>query len=668
MKLLFFLLLFITASTLTSFGQLNKRITDSLIHLSETTKDDKQKMIVLNTIAWNIAYQDLNKGKKYCFLAIDHAKKINDSSGLAKSYNTIATIYHDQGQDDLAIEYQLKALEINKKLKLNESIGSNLANLGNIYANSEQILIAKKYYLLAFDYISRDSGTYVGQVKLAMSLYQTYSELNNVDSARYYIKKGYSLYEKIKGSDNVEGFVNALMADYQMNENNYNEAIKHLKKAEYFFTKNDSKYDLFEVYSNFGSTYKLKKNYSLAIHYFNKALNEYKDFASLRSQSILYDNMAECYSEMNNYKLAFEFKDKAMKFKDSLSIQSAKDKMVAMEKNFKEEKRNLELNNLKVKNSLQTEKLSKEASTRTNLILGLAMLSILIFFILLGYRTKHKANKLISDQKKQVEIEKLAVESKNKEITSSINYAKRLQEVMLPTEAQMQSLFTEYFIYYLPKDIVAGDFYWSHESDEFQFFAVADCTGHGVPGAMVSVVCSSALTRSVQEFNLSDPNLILTKTDEIVQHRFTSAESSLQDGMDIALIQINKANNELTYSGANNDLWIYRKNTETNKAERIILSADHQPIGKYDTKNSFSNKTINLQKEDVIYLFTDGCIDQFGGPKGKKLKSIGFHNFLLTIQDSPIQEQKIQLKEFFHQWMGNIEQLDDLCLAAIRVS
>ncbi len=663
----FWFLLFLTLNCNLVFAQFSKQKTDSLIHISQTTKDEKQRMKVLNTIAWNIAYQDLKLGEKYSLLAIEQAKKIKDSASLARAYNTIATIYNDQGKTDSAIEFQMKALGINKKLKLNENIGSNYANLGNIYANTNQLPIAKKYYLLAYDFISRESGTYASQMKLTMSLYQAYDQLGIPDSARYQIEKAYSLYDKIKGADDVEGFANALMADYQKNEGNLNKALDHLTKAEYFFKKTESPYDLFEVYLNFGSVYKLKKDYSQALQNYNKALNDYFDFSSLLSQSNLYNALSECYVEIGNYQLAYEFKNKTLIFKDSLSTQSAKDAMISMEKSFKQEKRNLELTNLKVTNSLQTARINEEKSTRTNLVLGIALLSILVFFILIGYRSKSKANRFISNQKVQVEIEKAEVESKNKEITASINYAKRLQEVMLPTVTQLNSLFKSHFILYKPKDIVAGDFYWSHLSNDYHYFAVADCTGHGVPGAMVSVVCSSALTRCVQEFNLKEPNAILAQTDDIVQHRFTSPESSLQDGMDISLIRINQKTNELTFSGANNDIWIYRKNEETSIVERTILSADHQPIGKYETKNAFTNTTFQLKKNDIIYLFTDGCIDQFGGPKGKKLKSIGLHHFLLTIQELSLENQKINTTEFLQSWMVNCEQLDDICMAAIQI-
>ena len=253
------------------------------------------------------------------------------------------------------------------------------------------------------------------------------------------------------------------------------------------------------------------------------------------------------------------------------------------------------------------------------------------------------------------------LEEKNNEILDSINYAERIQSAILPQDKLMRSKLRDSFVLYLPKDIVAGDFYWLEQKNEKVLFAVADCTGHGVPGAMISVVCNNSLNRSVHEYNLTQPSLILDKAREIVSTEFEKSEDDVKDGMDIALCSLQ--NNTLDYAGANNPLWIIRKDA----TEIEIIKGDSQPIGKLDNPNLFTNHTIELNPGDTFYLFSDGYIDQFGGIKGKKYKAVKLRPFLLSIQNYSIEKQKELLHEEFKTWKGTIEQIDDVCFIGIRV-
>ena len=217
----------------------------------------------------------------------------------------------------------------------------------------------------------------------------------------------------------------------------------------------------------------------------------------------------------------------------------------------------------------------------------------------------------------------------------------------------------ESFILYKPKDIVAGDFYWLEQKDGKVLFASADCTGHGVPGAMVSVVCNNGLNRSVREHGLSDPGKILDKTREIVISEFEKSEEDVKDGMDIALCSLE--GNKLLYAGAHNPLWIIRN------GEIIETKANKQPIGKFDNLLPYTTHTFDLLKGDTFYIFSDGYPDQFGGERGKKYKSGNFKKFLISIQEYPMEEQHKLLDEEFENWKGKIEQIDDVCVIGVRV-
>jgi serine phosphatase RsbU (regulator of sigma subunit) len=267
----------------------------------------------------------------------------------------------------------------------------------------------------------------------------------------------------------------------------------------------------------------------------------------------------------------------------------------------------------------------------------------------------------VTERTKELNEKKNILEIKNKEINDSINYAKRIQNAILPSTELIDESFSDKFILYLPKDIVAGDFYWLEKTSKSTLLAVADCTGHGVPGAMVSVVCYNALNKSVKEFNLTNPAQILDKTRELVIETFSKNSLGIKDGMDISLINYNSESKKLFYSGANNHLLIIRNN------ELLEYRADKQPVGMAESYTPFSNHEIDLIKNDVIYLYTDGYADQFGGENDKKLKSANFKKLLLKNIELEMEDQRIELLTFFNNWKNQTEQLDDVCVIGIKV-
>jgi ligand-binding sensor domain-containing protein/serine phosphatase RsbU (regulator of sigma subunit) len=267
----------------------------------------------------------------------------------------------------------------------------------------------------------------------------------------------------------------------------------------------------------------------------------------------------------------------------------------------------------------------------------------------------------VNERTNELHVEKEKLAEANKDIKDSINYASRIQSAILPPEKMWHSLFSESFVLYKPKDIVAGDFYFLENVGDKIIVAAADCTGHGVPGAMVSVVCSNALSRAVKEFELSDPGKILDKVTQLVLETFEKSESAVNDGMDISLLVIDKKTNAISWAGANNPLWYIVR------GEMKEIKADKQPIGKFENLKPFTTHKLNAESGSVFYLFTDGYADQFGGPQGKKFKYKQLGETLLSVSEKKMSEQKIMLEQTFENWKGNIEQVDDVLLIGIRV-
>jgi serine phosphatase RsbU (regulator of sigma subunit) len=306
----------------------------------------------------------------------------------------------------------------------------------------------------------------------------------------------------------------------------------------------------------------------------------------------------------------------------------------------------------------------------TSLIIGLILVLTFSFYIWRSLSITKKQKEVIEQtkviiekQKDEVEEQKRLVEIKNKDIIDSINYALRIQQAILPDEKKWNKLLPDSFKIYLPKDILAGDFYWLEENENYIYVAAADCTGHGVPGAMVSVVCSSALTKAVLEDKLTNTNEILDRVREIVIEKMSSNEGQLRDGMDVCLVRINKNNRkEIQYSGANRPLYIIKANGVLEE-----LSPDKQPIGWMEETSPFKAENKVIDQGDMLYLTTDGFADQFGGPKNKKLKTKGMLELFVNVHSLPLTEQKEKIQLFYSEWKGGGDQTDDVCVIGIRI-
>ena len=286
----------------------------------------------------------------------------------------------------------------------------------------------------------------------------------------------------------------------------------------------------------------------------------------------------------------------------------------------------------------------------------------IIFFVVIYFRSDSE------DYELELEEKNFLISQKNGEIIDSINYAKRLQEAILPPLEEISEHLPDSFVLYKPKDIVAGDFYFAdHKGDHF-FIAAADCTGHGVPGAMVSVVCSNALNRAIIELELTDPGKILDKVTELVCETFKKSHNVVNDGMDISLCAFNLKTKEVSWAGANNPLWYINSSPDlTSEASFKEITANKQTVGKNDFYKPFTTHKLSLKKGDILYLFTDGYADQFGGQKGKKFKYKQLGDLLLSINNRPVKEQHALLDKAFEDWKGAHDQVDDVCIIGIRL-
>ncbi len=282
---------------------------------------------------------------------------------------------------------------------------------------------------------------------------------------------------------------------------------------------------------------------------------------------------------------------------------------------------------------------------------------LMVFLIVIYFRFEN------STQEKSLEERNKIVEEKNKDILDSINYAKRIQTALLKEEERVSMHLPDHFILFKPKDIVSGDFYWALEKEGYLYIAAVDCTGHGVPGGFMSMLGVAFLNEITADTKLLTPAEILDRLrGKILKELGQTGEANeSKDGMDISLLRVNLETRETQWSGANNPLWYLMK------GEMKEVTADKQPIGHFPVMKPFTNHTIVPEKDSIIYLFSDGYADQFGGIKGKKFKYKQLQEKLLAISHQPLAEQKLILDETLKNWKGNLEQVDDVLIIGIKV-
>ena len=653
------------------------------------------------------------------------AVKVGKSDSLYKYIDKIQMFvgvsYSRLAMHDESIEAMQLALKWAKEGKDTSTISSCNQNLGHVFFTKGDYNNALKSYLNALK-VEEDRNNYPSIAFCQTNLGVVYREKKDYDKSIFYFKKSIENYKKLEQVNQASsaqaklGHLFVLKKDYDQAEivlmqalnsqlkNNYevglastynslgflykgrkdNEAITYYNKAAEYAKKFNNEMFLGGILINLGSAMYNNNNSRKAIPVLLEGIKIADSYEKIEYVSIGYNHLSKAYEEQGSYKNALKYNKLHLKLKDSLLNKENLMQMNELEASYESEKKEKEIlllnekakvDELTIQDEKQKSIIANEQKKSQQLMfgLGIGFLLVITLFIYRGYQSKKKSNVILTQQKLEIEkandvisLQRDIVNEKNKEITDSIQYAKRIQNAILPPDKLVKEYLADSFILYKPKDIVAGDFYWMEsvaptgKNDAPKvLFAAADCTGHGVPGAMVSVVCNNGLNRSVREYGLTEPGEILDKTREIVIQEFAESEEDVQDGMDIALCSLE--GNILKYAGANNPLWIIRN------GEIVETKANKQPIGKFDNPTPYITHTIQLEKGDSIYIFSDGYIDQFGGEKGKKLKASAFRELLLKVNDKTLSEQKLAIDQAFEDWRGDNEQVDDVCVIGVKV-
>ena len=652
---------------LTNSFSAQNAITDSLKKIAlRVDKDSASKLYV--KIANVFTGVNSDSVRKYAQIASNMALPNSIAKGdvLVQFGNS----YHMENKVDSALKYYNKALIYFQKIGNDKGIGKVYQSFSLVKRTNGDLEGAIADNKKALEIYEKINWT-LGLVNINNNISNLYIDLKKTDLALIHSRKAFAL--SLALNDSIKYFNMMMQLGVRFNDAaKYDSSLIYLKGPLSFFERNGFNNYLLILNSNLANVYwKLNKNTTQTKHYLYKSL-EYSNLAGTTDNiKHIYRDLAMCYIFEKKTDSAEVYFFKTLAINDSINFQKGLEVTKELETKYETEKKELQITN----QTFEIEAKEKQNQQKSLIILfgTLALLGTGFFAVMafINFRKAKKANLIIENQKMEVELkneeithQKDLVDEKQKEIIDSINYAKRIQQAVLTGEDVWNKISKEYFILFKPKDIVSGDFYWAYNTpNNRSIFCLADCTGHGVPGGFMSMLGNSFLNEIVVENKIFKADQILNKLRSKIIHALEQKGGTQQkDGMDMSLCVWNKLDNTLEFAGANNPLWLLRGK------ELQEYKADKMPIGLYlETETPFSSVTIQLQAGDIVYLSTDGYADQFGGPKGKKLKYKPLIESLIKNSALPMAEQKNILDSTFNDWMHKHDQVDDVSLIGVKV-
>ncbi len=671
-----------------------------------------------------VLYQDLSQFDSSTFylnLALNNINKI-DTQRLANIYNSLGRNYIYQGIHDSALFYYTKSYELKKNQTDTLSLALTIENIGQTLSAESNYDTAMSCYLMALD-IYKKFDNQQATARVFNNIGNIYMSLNDTSKSKNSYLKALNIYLSTGNKIGVAGMYNNLGLLEEGNGELAHAKQYYLKANRIFKEENDYR-NLAKSFQNLATIANKTQNYNDAKYYLNKSNNialthqlvniyyennytladllhrqdkddqaaviltktnntQAKKYLDEKSYLSRLQLLSIIYAKQNRYKDAYLYlSDYDSLYKSYFNSKFFKE-IAEITTKYKTEEIKKENEIFKKQSKIERLKLEKQqGENKTNKIIIFSTLFVLlasffgIFLLFKNNRVRKKFNDdliekniIISEQNNEieqtlniVEQQKSILEEQKEEITDSINYAKRFQTAIIPTTEKINSIFQNAFVLYKPRDIVSGDFFYIHENEKYKYFVAADCTGHGVPGAFLSIIGHNGLNGAINKFKLTDISDIMRFLNQyLFDFLHQNQDIRIQDGIDLTIVRIDEDNKEISFSGAYNPLII------VNSGVLTALKTNKFAVGT-GLENVFETQNISYQKDDMLYLFSDGYADQFGGPKGKKFMRKRFYKTLSEISDKDITEQKLILENTINDWMKQENQIDDILVTGIRLS
>ena len=706
-----------------SFGQTDYYI-DSIIVSLKTAKEDTNKLVSLSIIAenasddiWPIYNNEMGKlaaklqnstnvkikicakrhlaaslnNKGFFFTergisykailyfnkALKIQQEIRDLEGEAYSLSNLGAVYDSKGEIDKALEYYFAAVKIRENLNSKQSLAQSYNNIAVLYNNQNDLANALKYHFHSLrirEQINNPSGvalaynnigtTYTSLVENKLKGKKTIPD-SLIKKPYEYFNKSYLAFQK---DDNERGMAHSL----------FNLADLYILEADCFHKKNSKEYDTlvnraetlflrcYEIYNRNNEKEWLANTLNGLTNVYwrqnkNQKAQTYGEKAMAISQELGYpgtiqksaDILRLVYQSNRSFEKALQMSDLFHSMRDSVINENNQKEALSKYFMYQSEKQEVITKAHQEKMQLEFQSKTKQQTIIIYFVIaGLIVVAIFSIFLYNRFKLTKKQNEIIQQQKS-------IVEESRKEIVDSINYAKKIQYALLANKELLDKNLESYFVLFNPKDIVSGDFYWAAEHENNFYLAVCDSTGHGVPGAFMSLLSIGFLSEAIKEKNIKEPNKVFDYVRKRLIESITNENQ--KDGFDGILLRFNRDINEITYAASNNRPVIISNN------QLHSLNCDKMPVGKGEKNDEFSLNTIQANKGDIIYIYTDGYADQFGGEKGKKFKYKPLNDLLLSVSQKELSTQKDILNNTFESWKGILEQVDDVCIMGIKI-
>lgn len=553
---------------------------------------------------------DYTKALYYLFGAEKAFKQLNRPERLARTYNVIGNTYLGLGNIPEQKKYFTWCYEISLKNNLSEPEALGAAGLASCYSSEKNYEEANKWNFIAEKLFLKQKYV-IGYVIVRENIADNYCQMQKYDKALEY----------------------SALAEKDLSEANFNYASYGCFKGKGIILqkmgRNQEAFDAFKIALDY--ILKDKANHNIAE---------------------IYQLLSGASHKLGKNEEALEFLNLHIQYKDSVFNENSQKQLLDLEKKYETEKKDTEIKILNKENDLNKSELKQRNILIYSASVILLMLVVMVVFITRSNVRKNRINKLLARQK-------IIIEEKQKEILDSIHYAKRIQDALFAQQELINEYFGSNFIYFNPKDIISGDFYWAQKKDDLLFLAVCDSTGHGVPGAFMSLLNIGFINEAVNEKGLTSPEKIFSYVRQRLINSISKEGQS--DGFDGVLLCFDKGKNRITYACANASPLL------ASIGKIIMLPKDKMPVGKGAHETDFNLYEIDYKSGDMLYLFTDGYADQFGGPDGKKFKYRNLAEFILKISGEELFYQKELLDKKFIEWRGDLEQIDDVCVIGMRL-
>lgn len=685
---------------------------DSLNQLIYSEIHDTSRIKAFHHLAKIQEKESLDSAYQTSLKALDIAKKIDNGAYLCKSYNVLGSLSRKNGKGKQAIQYfdsvfyvlnsnkldslkypkkvlfyqagsmsgKAKVLSVNGKtkealtlmlnaMKIWQSIDnrhnmtSTLVSLGVLFFRQGKYEDALNYYLQAVD-LAKKEGNRNFQFTALTGAAVSYGAMGELDKAIEYFNEILAMGKETNDPALITAGLTNLSVAYQ-HKKDYKKALYYAMESKDVAEKSTNPRTIAFANNSIGSIYLKMEKYDQAIKYIHIAEKIAVEIGEKSLLKTLYEKIPEIYAKKGDHEKAYEYQKLLIAITDTLFNEKNNRQITEMKTKYETDQKEQENKLLKKESEVQELQINRQKTTIYFGTGGLVLILSLAGVVYRSYRQKKKANLKLMEKNAIIRAKTEDIHKKNLQITDSIDYAQRIQQAVLPSRQHIESIFQESFVFFKPKDRVSGDFYWIHQEENNVLFAAADCTGHGVPGAFMSLICTDLLNNIMLD-GIFTPSIILEELgNRLVKHlkqkQETEDSNNIKDALDIALCNYNTKTKELVYSGAHNSLYLVRDNElKEYKADKLHIGIDRKE------NSEFTNHIIATQTDDIIYMFSDGFVDQQGGEKGKKFYYPPFRKLLLESHTKSMEEQKENLDTTISNWIGEREQIDDMLVFGVK--